>query len=519
MKKAAVQPDETKSKLPKKAQEIIWSELSLEQWVIWRPSNSHQKPKVRVLKREIILPDGSKATSSLKIVPSVLGDPTTEDQKMMWALIKQWEAQGRPETHTSFSLQQLARLLKKKWGTRAIETITKSLMRLNATSFYWGYSYYDSATKEFHKEVADFRFLDRLKIVQRSQDGNITYQAGYFRFHDLMLINLKNNHTKPVLYDIAISFKSEIAQLIYSQIDRLMWDKNQYERRTKGLFDDLGLEGKAYVHASKRKQVLQPALKELTGKPLTTGRISSATLETTKDGTDYKVVFRKGARDSQVSIVAASQPPVEGSGQSDNTQTKAAEQAIDLVKYFFHLFFGVDNAVITPNSRPSDQAAQLIARHGYDQAKYIVDFAKRVAPETGFEIQTFGGILQYEARAIAEYENHLRHQHQRDHQAAEEFERMRLEEEHTELCRRAIDAYIAEHRDEMPRRLEATRQDEIKKWPTRFNAWTEDAIASFIERMVRNDIARELNLPDFDNYYEQRRSREVDTQPSDETGK
>jgi hypothetical protein len=50
----------------------------------------------------------------------------------------------------------------------------------------------------------------------------------------------------------------------------------------------------------------------------------------------------------------------------------------------------------------------LIAQHGLEKAKYVVEFAKRVAPETNYKPQTFGGILHYTSRALAEYEQKQR---------------------------------------------------------------------------------------------------------------
>src|SRR5258708_18225007 len=53
--------------------------------------------------------------------------------------------------------------------------------------------------------------------------------------------------------------KSEIAQLIYSHIDLMLFDKSKYERRTKELFDDLGLKNGEYVHMYENVlAVLQP---------------------------------------------------------------------------------------------------------------------------------------------------------------------------------------------------------------------------------------------------------------------
>src|SRR5438876_7601348 len=73
----------------------------------------------------------------------------------------------------------------------------------------------------------------------------------------------------------------------------MLFDKRQYERRTKELFDELGIRGVAYKNASNRKQKLVRALQELNGVRLTSGWVSEARIERTVDKKDYKVIFRK----------------------------------------------------------------------------------------------------------------------------------------------------------------------------------------------------------------------------------
>jgi hypothetical protein len=64
----------------------------------------------------------------------------------------------------------------------------------------------------------------------------------------------------------------------------------------------------------------------------------------------------------------------------------------------------------------------LITQHGLEAAKYIVDYAHREAPKTQFDIQAFGGIIQYSSRALDEYQ------------------RRRAEQRSTQQSREAIEA-------------------------------------------------------------------------------
>ena len=141
-----------------------------------------------------------------------------------------------------------------------------------------------------------FNILADLKIIKRRVDGHITREAGYFKFNDFILKNIFNNYSKPVLLEVVLSFKSEIAQLLYTHLDLMLARRTTYERKTRELFDDLGLDGKAYRNVSNRVQKLKPALEELTGVRLSTGFIVSATLEKTADGKDYKIVIVKDSQ-------------------------------------------------------------------------------------------------------------------------------------------------------------------------------------------------------------------------------
>lgn len=283
----------------------IRPDLNLEKWTIWQPSKSTGKPKPRIIQRETTLPDGSTRTAKVEVGFTHKGALTTQDQKTLYALVKIWEEKGKSITYTPFSLRQLAQTLGMSWGTKNMQVLRNSLERLLITPFLWEHSYYNAEAKTLDRtQESPFTILVERKLSTREQDGHITKDEGYFRFHPLIVKNLHANYTKPVLFEVVISFKSEIAQLLYTQIDLFLANKPCYERRTKELFEDLGLTAASYKYASKRKQMLQPALQELLGKPLSNGGvIAKATLEPAKTVSDYKAVFEKRAQVTE-SVVA-----------------------------------------------------------------------------------------------------------------------------------------------------------------------------------------------------------------------
>lgn len=386
--------------------EKIRPDLNLEKWSIWQPASSRNK-KTRVLRREIENVEGDKMTAKVTIgYVDQIGILTTEDQKTFYAFVQIWNEKGRSTEATYFSSRTLAKVQKKGWGTNVIDATSQSAFRLRGVPIFFSNAYYDSTKKETLESSGAFNILADLKIIKRSKDGHITKEEGYFKFNDFILNNLLNNHTKPVLLDVVLGFKSEIAQLLYTHIDLIMARRDHYERRTRELFfDDLGLEGKAYKNASKRKQNLLPALKELQGVQLSTGFITSIKLERTVDGKDYKIVVDKSQR-QQLPLIAETDPDTDENREVQPTKLQQPstleKQARDLVVYFHKLFHGGE--LSHPSSTAINQATVLIARHGDDLARFIVDFAHTEAPKTKFNIQTFGGIIQYTARALAEHD-------------------------------------------------------------------------------------------------------------------
>jgi hypothetical protein len=242
-------------------------------------------------------------------------------------------------------------------------------------------------------------------VIERRQDGAVNSSQGYFKFNDHILTNLQLNYTKPVCIEEFFKLRSEIAQLIYSHIDLILFDKSKYERKTRALFDDLGLKNAEYLHMYERKRAIEKALKELQGIRLSSGVLKSATIEKTTDGKDYKVSFSKSASATKLEV-SALLPEELPSGVVINDYTKTKNPIVDpaeaLVGTFYKLFHGVETHYA--QSKETDQALSLITQYGLDRAKHIVNFAKYVAGDTRYLPQTFGGILQYTSRALADFD-------------------------------------------------------------------------------------------------------------------
>ena len=378
------------------ARDRIRPDLNIEKWAgLWRPAHSPTTAKIRTLEREYSDKDGVRLQAKVEIGFSHFGGLTTEDQKTYYALVKQWEISGRSPGQVFISIRGLARILHKKWGTNVIDAVTASLHRLRATPITWKNAYFDASRRETLEQVDTLNILSELKIVCRKMDGRVTKEAGYFRFNDFTLRNLLNRHTKPVLFETILRFGSDLAQLLYTHLDLIMADKRVYERRTHELCEDLGLRGSEYGRVYERKRAFSNAIAELRGVTLTSGVVTDIQIVRTRDKTDYKLTVKKANR-------AAIQPEVPQLCADAKVEASVEDEgAHEVVSHFYKIFHGIINP--HPQSKELAQATALVAQYGLACAKYTVDYAHAAAAETKYHPQTFGGMLQYAARAASAY--------------------------------------------------------------------------------------------------------------------
>jgi hypothetical protein len=171
------------------------------------------------------------------------------------------------------------------------------------------------------------------------------------------------------------------------------------------------------------------------------------------------------------SSLAVATAPAALSSAADDTLTT---QAHALVQSFHQRFHGTPDVV--PSAKELTQARTLITRYGLDQARHLVDFSSTAAQETDYRPQTFGGILQYTARARAAYAQ--------AHERAAAAERAREERRHAQADEQRRQQYEA---------ARAARLAQLRaSTPPAVRAAIEEAAAAQFDREHTSPFGRDL---------------------------
>jgi hypothetical protein len=365
--------------------EIIRPELNLEKWCIWQPAKSQNKLSEVIIKRAIINADGSRLEAKVEVLPNIrYGPPTTETQKVYYALIRLWEKAGKPPRF-SFSRYAIAQELKKPWGKSVKKLIDLALDQLQGTVFRWTNAYYDNKNKKLISELNSFTILSALKIKEGA--GRFAPDQCFAEFNSLIYENLCSGYTKPLMFEVITSLDNGVAQILYTHLDLVLSSNKdgRYERRTQQLFfEDLQLISKEYNKLSFRKRTLLNILPKLEHAPISIGGYLSISLESTKDSKDLKLVAQK----------------------TDKTTTNDAEtkfNAKQLVLYFLNQF-GIERAI---QAKELAQATELLKTYELteEQGFYFVDFSKKETNKTNFRVASFNGIIKYINSALHDFES------------------------------------------------------------------------------------------------------------------
>ncbi|MEM4723523.1 MAG: RepB family plasmid replication initiator protein [Candidatus Hadarchaeum sp.] len=277
---------------------IVRSELNLEQNSVFTVSTYRKKSREIVVRETA--PTG-EITERRAIIGKTAGGVetgvlTTHHFKVYLALLELWEQAGRPLTEpVHFTILKIIKRLELVDSGKNYQDIKRLLRDLRQIPITFQNSFYIPQEAK-HTDLSDITILNHLRIYERKSKGaQKTYGYGEFQFDRYILENLINNHSHPLRLDIVKGFKKhkDTAILLYTYLDRCLAFKDRYEITLEKLFEHLDLSQRHVKYPSGRKKVIEPVLKELEGKPLSTGVLSYCRIHKTQDNKDYKLVAHK----------------------------------------------------------------------------------------------------------------------------------------------------------------------------------------------------------------------------------
>ena len=121
-----------------------------------------------------------------------------------------------------------------------------------------------------------FTVLVSEKNVKRQAD-----KVFYGQFHESILRNLIAGKTNPKNLTSLMKIKGEIAQIVFRYIDTKIYTKVRYEKKSRALFEELGLikDAKKYQEKGKRQALLKRVIDEIDQLILSTGNVLRIKLE------------------------------------------------------------------------------------------------------------------------------------------------------------------------------------------------------------------------------------------------
>ena len=253
--------------------------------------SQEQLPSGDVIERRIIVGRTHDGTE--------VGDLTPYHFLVCLALEELWEKAGKPLYDVvPFTTLKLMQRLGMDDSGEEYERIKGWIRDLRQRPITFVNAFYSSDNDE-HIDLSDITVLSHLHIYERryhtKRAGKKTRGYGEFQFDRHILQSLIENYAHPIRLDVAKGFdqQRERAILLYTYLDRNLAFRSTYEVGLEKLFNHVGFGQDNIPYPAKRKQRLEPIVKQLEGVKLSSGKLSYCRIQKTRDGKDYKLVARK----------------------------------------------------------------------------------------------------------------------------------------------------------------------------------------------------------------------------------
>lgn len=405
---------------------------------------------------------------------AILGTLTTFDERTYYALVELWEESTRL-SEVLFSEREIARRLCLGWGKCTAKAITESLARLRLVSIQWEESYFYQGKKQTVGIIQPFTILNHLKITS-TKDEAFKAQIAEFSFDKKVLENLNSNYSRPVRFDVVLSFQSPLAQAVYNHLDRKLYGTKEYNRTTQGLLiEDLSLLAKSYSRKAIRHQELRGIVNQLTGKPTAFGEVIEVVELDSKR--DLFKVLRSGSSTSKVKVAKPEKlierptaPPEPLPTKPIQEPTKEPSEATQAIAHFRETFA---SASPINNEKALQGAEKAIKSYGLTTIKKLIDYAFQEAEKTNYEPKHFSGIQKYFDEGLQELKN-LEAYEKRNAEQEQQIRAKHLENARNDHERKYEQTYF-EFVNEIVESLIETNPEAI----ARFKEWQDEERAKF----------------------------------------
>ena len=186
-----------------------------------------------------------------------------------------------------------------------------------------------------------------------------------------------------------------------------------------------------------------------------------------------------------------SQVPDLGLTEDYNTSAQS------LVRQFYQVSHGVSDS--TPQAKELEHATRLIETHGQDFATYFVGFAGQTARRHEFHPQVFGGLMRYEAQALAAYQS-WQTKVAREAGEAEEAREARLRQMYEHECIAQLTAY----RNELSPEAQTDLAEQVREELIADATIPPYVLNARLKAEVRDRLVQQAGIPSYEAWLRQR---------------
>lgn len=480
--------------------EVVRVEKNLNTIGFFTPSSKKRlgisSKKVKI---QIRSSSGQRIDARATIFPAAeFGLPTTADQDKYFAFQKLIEKLRGPDgtigNPVRFTSAAMLDILGMTQGGKNYQEISVWLRRMTFTGIESEGVVFLAGKKKYARDM--FHVFQRSAAVGEVLEDGTVAQENYVWLSEWQLENLNNRHTLPINYDVYKTLQLHIGKALLPLLQLWFYaSRDQYtEKRYTQLCSLLGIQH--YQAVSRIRQQIGPSLDELMLQQV----LNNWEIGETADGRDYKLRLWAGsAFVSSADLRKAIQP-----------KQRLLLDENDIVKALVDRGIREDKARNLILNLPEDQP--LLDQIEWADAEILrkkntPDFIQNVA---GFVIYVLQSNHPVPATFMTSRRQRLLEsarvqlEKERVQDVQREIEQYEWKERYEEFLAQHTDAYIATYMpgDLLKRRLGAMRK-KVMETNSLAKGWPAQVIEEYAMRLLREEVAMDIDLPLFEDFRNQ----------------